>query len=117
MWVGTQGRLMGVPSILLNNTPMVQGRLRRVVLFEFYRKPMARETPLLERTALPEGVKVATVANEIIRRCKNVSRDLPTSELEEVLQVYMEELAEGGYPLDWRVKCWIAPSEIGRAHV
>ena len=66
---------------------------------------MATKTPLLQRTALPENIKVATVSNEVIRRFKNTSRDLPSHVIEEIISDYMSDLLRGGFN-----KTWIANS-------
>ena len=64
---------------------------------------MSRVTPLLKRTALPENVKVNTVANETIRRMKNTSRDLNPTVVEGVLSDYMSDLQRGGFDKAWIV--------------
>ena len=56
---------------------------------------------------------MATVSSEIIRRCKNTSRDLPESKLEETLREYMTDLDEGGYEKRWR---GCVKSSNGRLH-
>ena len=47
---------------------------------------------------------MATISQEIIRRVKNTSRDLPVQEMERVLKEYMDQLILGGYNLEFRVK-------------
>ena len=65
---------------------------------------MANIVANLQRAGLPESLKVATATNECLRRLKNVSRELPESEIETVLKSYMRELRFGEYPINWRVK-------------
>ena len=48
--------------------------------------------------------KVNTTAQEIIRRLKNTSRDLDPEVIEDVLQEYMSDLEQGGYPETWRTR-------------
>ena len=50
----------------------------------------------------PEGSKRSFVANEILRRLKNTSRELNDNHIADILKDYMGELAMGGYPPAWR---------------
>ena len=77
------------------------GRLHRVILYTFYRKPMSTKTPIMRRSAMPEGVVKATVSSEFIRRYKNVSRDLPSSKIEQVIEDYCSDLKRGGFTEGW----------------
>ena len=63
---------------------------------------MANRCSNLARAGLPEGSKVATATAEVLRRMKNVSRELPHDELDKVLLEYMTELRHGGYPHSFR---------------
>ena len=58
---------------------------------------MANRRSNLARSGLPEGTKVATATAGVLRRMKNVSRELPEEELEAVLKTYMTELRLGKY--------------------
>ena len=78
--------------------------LRRVILHSFYEKPMANRVSTCRESAAPEGQKLATISQEIIRKAKNTSRDLPVQELKRVLKQYMDELILGGCNLEFRVK-------------
>ena len=81
MGVGIPNREYGVPPELLKDPPVKRGGLVKIVLFRFYKKPMTRPKPMLQRTALPESVKFATVSQEVVRRCKNTSRELQPSHI------------------------------------
>ena len=95
-WVGEEARVAGVPGGMVDKEVELltakPGKLREVVLYDFYRKPMANVLPNIKSSAQPEAMKVATVAGEVLRRIKNTSRDLPPEVVEHNLQVYMEEL-------------------------
>ena len=54
--------------------------------------------------ALPEGVKVTTGVQELMRRLRNTSRNRPPINTETVILEYMQELREGGYPLKVRIE-------------
>ena len=101
MWVGPCSREYGVPDAILAEKPSQNGPLPNVILYEFYRKPMARITPLLERSALPDRVKVSTVAQEVIRRFKNTSRNLPPSQIDSIIETYISDLKRGGFSQKW----------------
>ena len=80
------------------------GKLNNIILFEFYKKPMASRTNNLFRGGIPLGSKIATGTQEVIRRLKNTSRELEPCRIEEILSNYMQELREGGYPLEIRME-------------
>ena len=69
-----------------------------MVLFKFFKKPMASKTNNRYQAGIPEGSKVATCTQEVLRRLKNTSRDLEDHHIEEILQEYFQELRESGYP-------------------
>ena len=62
---------------------------------------MSRSTPLVEKTALPESVKIATVAQEVVKRCKNTSRHLAPNVINNILGEYIRELERGGFHPHW----------------
>ena len=79
IWVGNEQRETGIPVGLLRDTDLIQvktGELQKVVLFMFYQKPMVNRTSNLARSAAPEGQKVSTCTQEVLRRLKTTSRDL-----------------------------------------
>ena len=78
------------------------GDLKTIILFNFYRKPMAKPCSNRKESALPEGNKVNTCVQECLRRFKNTSRDLGAEEITKTMNKYMGELAQGGYPYNWR---------------
>ena len=63
---------------------------------------MVNPLTILQCSAMPEGMKVATMANEVKRRLKLSSTELDQEESEEVLKTYMEELSAMGYSESWR---------------
>ena len=107
MWVGCETRTTGIPEALLKDKSLVKakvGQLRSVVLYKFYQKPMTNKLSNRQSNAIPEQQKVSTTTQEVIRRLKNTSRDLPPEEVENVIMTYMEELGAGGYSEDWRMR-------------
>ena len=103
MWVGEEARVEGIPQELINDQPRTQmGELNRIILYQFFKKPMADRVPNRKDNALPEQQKVTTATQEIIRRFKLTSRAVPKEIIEQVLKEYMGELEAGGYPLYWR---------------
>ena len=71
------------------------------VNYEFYSKPMANPLVILQRSALPEGTKVATMTSKLKRRWKNTWEGAATSKFEDVTIKFMDNLAAMGYPLAW----------------
>ena len=104
VWIGTPEREWGVldamkdPEIQL---PTRTGRLKKVVLYVFYRKTMANNMPMHQRAAAPNQDKVQTCSNEFIRRLKNTSRSLKATIVEQVIKEYVWDLKRGGFSATW----------------
>ena len=106
IWVGRERREVGIPQEILPqqlNTAKT-GKLNNVILYSFFKKSMSNRVPNRQESAAPDGQKFATVSQEIIRRCKNTSRDLDPRELEKTIKEYMDELISGGYNKEFRIK-------------
>ena len=58
----------------------------RLILYEFFQKPMSRNMVLQADSALSDSVKVATLKEEVVRRLKNTSQRLNTSKRLETLE-------------------------------
>ena len=56
------------------------GELRNVILFGFYKKPMAKKCGNLKRSGLPEQQKFNTAFQEVLMRLKNTPRELTVIE-------------------------------------
>ena len=103
MWVGLEERAVGIPEPYLEEgIHLKTGKMHKIVLHKFYQKPMTNLLTNLESNPVPEKQKVTTTTQEIIRRLKNTSRDLPVSVIEDVLLRYMEELKVSGHSQGWR---------------
>ena len=74
------------------------------VMYKFYSKPVTNRISILQRSAMPEGLKVATTAQEVLRRLKTTSEDAPKEMVEDFIRRYMDNLTGMGYPLQWRTK-------------
>ena len=74
------------------------------VLYKFYKKEVSNRITILQRSAMPEAVKVATFSSEILRRLKTTSVYLGKEETEEILSTFMEDLKVMGYTEEWRAK-------------
>ena len=104
IWVGREAREVGIPPEILTKEQRSakMGKLRNVILYSFYKKPMSNKVPNRESSAEPINQKIATCSQEVVRRMKNTSRDLHPSNIEEILKVYMDELISGGYDQAFR---------------
>ena len=113
VWMDTEQREEGVPKQLLEQNPLCKtGKLKRIILYSFYRKPMSNDTPLSRRNAAPEKVLITTAGNEYLRRLKNVSRDLPTPEVEKITAEYSTDLMRGCFSKEW-VKATLKAAATG----
>ena len=100
IWVGTPQRTWGIPEAILpkgTSLPAKTGTLEPIILYQFYRKPIANPTPMNSRSAAPLKDQIQTATNKFLRRMKNTSRELPQDHLEEILQNYACDLRRGGY--------------------
>ena len=101
MWVELQSREMGIPSQIMppgTQIPARNGKLKRVVMYRFYRKEIASKTPFNMRSAGPVKDKVQQTSQEYIRRFRNTSRQLPISHIEEVIEEFSQDLKRGSSP-------------------
>ena len=106
-WIGEEERIEGIdPAIVPDKYKHLiitkHSKLKKVIMFPFFKKPMANRTSNRSNTAMPETMRCSMTSAEIQRRCRNTSRDLPPEILEKTLARYMDELKAGGYPLSWR---------------
>ena len=107
VWVGRSQRTWGIPEAILEEgtfLPTKTGTLKNIILYSFYRKPIAAKTPMNARTAAPAKQLIQTATNEFLRRLRNTIRELPTSHIEEIIREYACDLRR-----DW------FPSELGKA--
>ena len=101
MWVALESREKGFPEQIGQLIRVSKiGQLKRIIMFLFFKKPMANPCPNLRRSGPPEGTKRATVTNEIIRRLKNTSRELGPETIKAVPTDYLRQLAIGSDPVD-----------------
>ena len=94
-WMGIEDREEGLNPDMLpdkyKNSRRVKTRsLKKLILYTFYKKPMANRNSNRQSSAMPESMKVSMTSNEIQRRMKNTSRDLPYPILDRFLTNYMD---------------------------
>ena len=70
------------------------------VLYSFFQKPMARKTVINRQSALSEKTKVTSLSQDLIRRMKNTSEDLPMDERIAIIDEYTKQLIASGYSLN-----------------
>ena len=100
MWVELQSRELGIPSQILppgTQIPARNGKLKRVVMYRFYRKEIASKTSFNMRSAGPVKDKVQQTSQEYLRRFRNTSRQLPDHHIEEVMSEIHKDLKRGGF--------------------
>ena len=116
MWMDFPQRQWGVPKAVLweegTELPIKTGALKKIILYEFYRKPMSNRTSMLERSAMPNKDQIQTCVNEYMRRFKNTSRELPEEQMEEVIKEYSNDLKRGGFSKNW-IKEALKSSMVG----
>ena len=106
LWIQIENREVTIPKEIDKEANVITktGALKNKIMHSFYKKPMADKCSLRSNSGIPEGTKVNTCSQEVIRRLKNTSRELEHSEIEKVLKDYMTELEHGGFILTWRTQ-------------
>ena len=69
------------------------------VMFSFFEKPTCPQTVIQKDTALNESSVRATLVQEVIRRMKNCSLNLPMAEKQEILSVFSQKMLNSGHSL------------------
>ena len=72
------------------------------ILYEYYRKEMARRFLILARSAMPAKVKRASLTQEAIRILKNTSPGVPAHRTDEILSDFCLRMKLSGYPEKYR---------------
>ena len=73
---------------------------KKRIMYSFYEKPMASPFSVMEKSALPENSKNATLAQELVRRMMNTSELLTQEERNEVIEKFIIRLKRSGYHED-----------------
>ena len=66
IWVGTPQKTWGIPEAILpkgTSLPAKTGTLEPIILYQFYRKPIANPTPMNSRSAAPLKDQIQTATN------------------------------------------------------
>ena len=99
MWIQTQARQIGVPAEIRppdTEIPDRIGQLKQVIVYKFYRKDIANKIPFNVKSACPMKDKIQQVSQEFIRRFRNTSMMLPTSQINQVIEDFCVDLKRGG---------------------
>ena len=75
---------------------------KKTIIYKFYRKDMTIPILILKRSAMPEGVTVATFSSEILRGLRTRGLGVSKEETEEVILDMMDNLTAMGYSQQWR---------------
>ena len=78
------------------------------LMYEFYEKPMSAKTVIRRNSALSENTKVASLSQDLIRRMKNTSLDLPIAARVQIVDEFSSKLLTSGYSREQIKKIAIA---------
>ena len=67
------------------------------IVWRFYEKSMNSPYCIMEKSAMPEKVKITTLVQETIRRLRNMHTMVPESEVKEELGKWAEKMKRSGY--------------------
>ena len=67
------------------------------LLYSFFQKSMAKKTLIQRKSALGENCKIASLSQNMVRRMKNTSEDLPNSERIAIINDFSAQLGASGY--------------------
>ena len=68
-----------------------------LVFYKFYEKPMASNTVLHFRTAMPEDAKIRSLSNELTRRMMTTSERVDIKVRRQIVDEYTQKLLNSGY--------------------
>ena len=74
-----------------------EGEREIIIQHEYYEKPMASKLMMMERSAMPHRMKVATLSQEVVRRLKNTARTVQEWRRRRVLSRMMVKLKRSGF--------------------
>ena len=114
IWIGFQNRTWDLPDCLIPDQvklPTKHGKLKRIILYKFYRKEIANRTPFNARSAYPEKDRISTISQEYVRRFKNTSRELDRTHLETIIQEFSQDLMRGGFKRQFINTCLTAATK------
>merc|ERR1712237_244060 len=77
-------------------------RHKQVVMHSYYEKPVTSKLVMMSKTAHPQKQKMTTLSQEVVRRMRNTSRKVVTSERIEKLQKYHKKMKDSGYNEEMR---------------
>ena len=98
------------PSMNINNQnfmPILDVQVKVVknkIEYRFYKKSMSNHRVMLARSAMPPNIKRNSLAQEVIRRLRNTSRDLPWSEKAAILTEFSHSMMCSGYSEKFRLE-------------
>ena len=73
---------------------------KNVIMFMFFEKEMVSPMVLHKRSAMPEGIRRATLNQEMIRRMVNTSEKVPVAERVRVVDEYTQKLVNSEYDIE-----------------
>ena len=74
------------------------------IVTKFFKKEMANHLVMLARSAMPPNIKRNALVQEVIRRLRNTSRDLPWELKASILSEFSRSLMLSGYPESFRLE-------------
>ena len=73
---------------------------RNRTIYSFYEKPMVSPMVLHKRSAMPEGIRRATLNQELIRRMVNTSELVKMEKRIEVVDTYVQKMINSEYSVE-----------------
>ena len=71
-----------------------------MVLYSYFEKEMTSPYCIMERTAMAENSKIASLSQDLIRRMTNTSEMVPQEVRDEIVEKYVSKLTVSGYNKD-----------------
>ena len=98
------------PSLNINNNyfmPILDIQVKVInnkIEYRFYKKSMSNHRVMLARSAMPPNIKRNSLAQEVIRRLRNTSRELPWSDKAAILTEFSHSMWSSGYSEQFRLE-------------
>ena len=93
---GGGGERTGDPQPDQRDPPKGRGK-HQVIRYRFYQKPVASKYFTLKKSAMSFNQRRAMLAQELVRRLLNTSRDLPKEDKNQIVKEFIVKVRRSGY--------------------
>ena len=82
----------------------IEEKEKHMIMYEYYRKPIANPLLILQKSAMPDKIKRTVLTQEAIRILRNCSKELVWDRKAELLSHFTERMRDSGYNQQFRLE-------------